>query len=103
MITDPNQRMVSKQAVELCTRIRAGHANLTYFAHYLEYLLLHLPEGRIVPALTWLVRNGQTGQRFLLFVQNECGNSALELFRYLTMKIENDRKLRAINVRDIRS
>lgn len=96
------QQDISIKLIPLYLQIRNGHSNVSSFAYYLEYLTFHMPEKMLEPALKWLVRNQLTGQKFLDFVQGECARSGLELIRNLTMRLEREKKVRALTARDIR-
>lgn len=97
------KRDISVQALPLFLKIRADHPNAQYFAYYLEYLTFHLPDGMLVPALEYLVKNKMTGERFLKFINEDCQRSALELLRHMTMRLERSTKLRTLTRKDIRA
>lgn len=97
-----NERMVDTAVIPLVERIRAGHNSAHEFAYFLEYLIFHMPEPRLVPALWWLVSNRVTGQKFLDFVNEDCSKSGLELVRELTRRIEREANVRPLFAEDIR-
>lgn len=96
-------RDISQRSIPLFLRIHAGHPKAHFFAFYLEYLALHFPEKRLVPALSWLIKNQLVGPKFKEFVEDQCASSALELVRELTKRVDRDRHLRALTAADIRA
>ena len=98
----PIGRMIPEAAMPLFTQIHAGHRNAHFFSYYLEYLAFHMPVPKIVPALQWLVKNKICGERFIMYVRGECRASGLEFIRNLHMRVEREKKLRELFVKDIR-
>lgn len=95
------EKEISSMTIPLFQEIRSNHSRIHDFAYYLEYLAFHMPDRMLVPSLLWLIKNKLTGQKFLDFMAIDCKNSGLELIRYLTMKLEHDRQLRSLTVKDI--
>lgn len=96
-------RQIDSKAMPLFYRIRGGHPNAHHFAYYLEYLALHMPDKMLVPALEMLLKLRLTEQRFLDFVRDDCARSGLELIRQLTMRLEREKKLRTLTIRDVKA
>ena len=94
-------QLIPKSALALFYKIKGNHLDAHNFAYYLEYLTFHLPEGKLVPALEWLIKNKLTEDRFIEFVQGECKNSGLELIRLITMRLEKDKKPRKLYAPDL--
>lgn len=97
----PQSRDISINALPLCVIIRDDHPSVNFFAYYLEYVIFHMPENMVLPALRWIVNNGLTGRKFLDFVQGDCHRSGLEMIRYLTMRLERERELRTLTAKDL--
>ena len=93
--------IIAQTDVNKCHFIRDGHPDIHRTAYYLEYLVFHMPEAKRTIALDWLIKNGIRGQKFLDFVSNECKNSGLEFLRYLTMRVEKEKKQRALFAKDL--
>lgn len=91
---------ISARCMPLYHQIKGSHRDAQSFAYWLEYLTFHLPIHLIEPALMWLVKNGITEERFLVFVEGECRKSGLELIRHLTMRLEREKRTRTLTVKD---
>lgn len=89
-------------AMEYFQRILDGHPDGATFAFFLEYLTFHMPDAKLIPALEWLLKNELTGQRFLVFAIVDCKGSGLEMIRYLTMRLEREKKIRRLHVTDVK-
>lgn len=95
--------LVSDKMKRLYFRVLGNSAELQKIAERLEWLTFHFPSGKLESALEWLIRNGQTGKRFLDFVQFECASSNLELQRRLLMELEKTKEYRRLHaVKDFR-
>jgi hypothetical protein len=94
-------RLLTPETMTMFGRVRGQHPAAQTFAYYLEYMTFHLPNGMLEPALNWLIRNKLTGPRFITFLRNECDDSALELIRQLTMRLEKEKKMRALFAKDV--
>lgn len=94
-------RLIPQESTTLFWTIKGDSSDVQASAYYLEYIALHMPIPRIVPALEWLIKNGLTGNKFLHFVQNDCAKSALELIRHLTMRLERETSTRALYAKDM--
>lgn len=89
------------KAIDLCNRIKGHHTDLHFFSYYLEYLIFHLPERKLIPALESLIADKRTEHRFVEFVIEECENSGFELIRHITMRLDRDKKLRGLTREDL--
>lgn len=94
---------VDRRAFPLYYKIKDNHENKQLFAYYLEYLTFVLPQARVLPALEWLVKNKITGEKFVQFIRHECQLSPLEFVRHVTMRLEREKTLRHLHVKDIQA
>lgn len=94
-------REISSSAMPLFFRVRADHPDAHFFSYYLEFVTFHLPERMLVPALLWLIKNKIVGAKFYEFVKVDCANSGLELVKHLTMRLEREKRLRALTAKDL--
>lgn len=94
-------RDIPMETTTLFWKVKGDATDLAAVAYYLEYIALHMRVERIVPALTWLIRNQLTGNRFLDFVYNDCAKSGLELIRNLTMRLERESSVRKLFAKDL--
>ncbi len=96
-------RMIPAAALPMFQEIYSGHPKMPFFAHYLEYLALHMPVPKLIPALEWLRSNRICGDRFIEYVRGECRCSGLEFVRQLTKRVEREKELRALFAKDLRA
>jgi hypothetical protein len=80
---------LSQARRKLFLTIWAGHADTHSITTRFHYLDCHFPPAKLDAALSWLVRNRLTGQRFVEFVRHDCHNSNLEMHRKLLEKVDN--------------
>lgn len=95
-------REIPEQAIGKFMRIRDDHPDGPTFAFFLEYLTFHMPTKRLDAALDWLLLNRLTGTKFLALCIIDCKGSGLELIRYLTMRLEREKKARRLHLKDVR-
>jgi hypothetical protein len=79
-------------------RVYDGNENTLQYLYYLDCIL---PKPKLLPALSWLVKNKLTGIKFITWIKTECNGSLLEMVRRLTMHIENDKTPRKLFKKDV--
>lgn len=92
---DPKQR-------ELYLRILDGYQPIHLVTHRLHFLDSHFPPAKIEAALKWLISNGYTGQKFVLWFGQSCKNSDLEMHRILLMVVDNAKLLPVVAGRNFK-
>lgn len=93
---------ISAKIPRLADKIRDGHKATSFIAYYLEYLIFHSKPSHVEPSFSWLLKNGMTGQKFVDFIKVDCRESGLEMIRYITMRLEKEKKLRRLTAGDMR-
>jgi hypothetical protein len=69
----------------------------------LHFLDNHFPLTKIDAALKWLVSNNLIGKRFVLWFQQACSNSDLEMHRILLSIVDNLDQVKIVAGKNFRS
>lgn len=89
----PGQPAMTDRERELFLSILAGYPNIHAVLTPLYFLDSYIPKRMLVPALTYLKRNGLIGATFHAWYSDVCNGSPLKLAETLLKKITSPARL----------